>query len=228
MRSPTSWVILFDANLENVPPELIGERSIARLASRLRKRPELMILDRATHHFAMKQLRDAGRRGRPDIVHVSALSVTDTPAYVSGRADLLIHTIGDQVIVPRGKWRPPRNYCNFVGLMEGLLQARRAPLKGPCVLRLEGGDVRGTVRRTGAETVVLLSSHGRPRDLTETVRSLRGRSAAYLIGAYARGKPRAEVMDVAQDVVSIHPSPLSSSVVVARLLYEVERSTARP
>lgn len=226
MHSPVAWVALFDSNVETIPREIIGERSLTKLARKNGRGPERTILDRSSHHFAMQRLRDGQMRGRPDIVHMSVLSITDTPVYASGRVDLIVHTVGDRLIMPAKEWRPPRNYRNFLGLMEDLLQAGRVPPEGRPILKMVRGDIKDAVSRTGAERAILLSSHGKLCDLRERVQDLKDIVVVYLIGGYAKGKPRAEVVDVADDVVSIHPSSLSSSVVTARLMYEIERATA--
>jgi rRNA small subunit pseudouridine methyltransferase Nep1 len=223
---PVAWILLFESNIETIPPDIAGDRSLVKLAKNNKgRRPEQIILDRAVHHFALQHLSDGLARGRPDIAHMSILSVTDTPAYASGAVKLLIHTVGNRLIEPAYKWRPPRNYRNFLGLMEALMEAGRVPPSGKPILKLQTGSIEDAVSRTKAEHVVLLSSHGRLCDLREKVESLKGRSVTYLVGAYAKGEPRADVVSVADEVVSIHPSPLSSSVVVARLLYEIERTT---
>jgi len=226
VRSPVAWILLFDSNIETIPREIAGDRSLAKVAKGQRsKGTEQIILDRSIHHFAMRRLSGGLARGRPDIVHISILGVTDTPAYASGTVRLLIHTTGDRLIEPANRWRPPRNYRNFLGLMEALMEVGRVPPGGKPILELETGSIEDAVSRTKAERVVLLSSHGQLCDLREKVESLKGRLVTYLIGAYAKGEPRAEVVSVADEVVSIHPSSLSSSVVVARLLYEIERTT---
>ena len=225
MRSPAAWVLLFNSNIEMIPAEIAGDRSLAKMVRGKKSgRPERMILDRSTHHFAMRHLSDGLARGRPDIAHISILNVTDSPAYTNGTVRLLIHTVGDHLIEPSDKWRPPRNYRNFLGLMGALMENGRVPPSGKPILKLEEGNIKEAVSRTRAEHVVLLSSHGRLCDLREKVESLKGRLATYLVGAYAKGEPGADVVGVADEVVSIHPSSLSSSVVVARLVYEIERT----
>jgi rRNA small subunit pseudouridine methyltransferase Nep1 len=228
MRSPLAWIVLFDSNVEAVQGE--ARSRALRAGSRLGARTRWAggILDRSVHHFAMRSLPDSGRRGRPDIVHASILSIADAPAYADGIVNFLVHTVEDKVIVPAASWRPPRNYRNFLGLMEELLRIGRVPPKGRPILRLEKGSIEDAVRRTRADRIVLLSSSGKLRDLSEVVAEMRHRVPAYLIGGYARGGPRQEVTKLADEVVSIHSSSLSSSIVISRLLYEVEKLTGQP
>jgi len=226
VRLPAAWILLFKSNIETIPTEIAGDRSLAKaVKDKKGRKPEQMILDRSIHHFAMRRLSDGLARGRPDIAHISILSVTDSPAYASGKVKLLIHTIGDHLIEPTGEWRPPRNYRNFLGLMGALMENGRVPPTGEPILKLEEGNIEDAISRTKAEHVVLLSSHGRLCDMRNKVESLRDSLVTYLVGAYAKGEPGADIMNVADEVVSIHPSSLSSSVVVARLVYEIERTT---
>lgn len=228
MRSPLAWIVLFDSNVEAIPKELVSDRAFARLRDSTKREQERAILDRSVHHFAMRRLPDSERRGRPDIVHASILSIADAPAYADGLVNFVVHTVGDKVIVPTASWRPPRNYRNFLGLMEDLLQFGRAPSTGRAILTIENSTIKAAVNRTRADRVVLLSSHGRPSSLSEEVKGLGRHVIAYLVGGYAKGGPRQEVVQVADEVVSIHRSSLSSSIVISRLLYEIEKSTGRP
>jgi len=228
MRSPLAWIVLFDSNVEAIPSEVASGRASIRSQDSIKRGKGQAILDRAVHHFAMRRLPNSERRGRPDIVHVSILSIADSPAYSDGLVNFVVHTVGDKVIVPTTAWRPPRNYRNFLGLMEDLLQFGRAPSTGRAVLRLENSTIKGAVDRTRADRVVLLSSHGNLSSLSEEVKGLRSHVVAYLVGGYAKGEPRQEVVQLADKIVSIHRSPLSSSTVISRLLYEIEKSIGQP
>jgi rRNA small subunit pseudouridine methyltransferase Nep1 len=62
-------LVLAESALELVPSELRRHPAVLADAKRRRKKPGEILLDRSRHHPAMRDLPDASRRGRPDIVH---------------------------------------------------------------------------------------------------------------------------------------------------------------
>lgn len=223
MRRPIASFLLFDSNIETVPLSYSRLPQIARLARRFGKEPGDMLLDRSLHHFILKQMPDGLRRGRPDIVHLSILSITDSPAYKEGLVNLVLHTIGGLVITSKEKWRPPRNYMNFLRLFEGLLKDGRVPKIKP-ILLARSGDLNDALKLLRPKKVVLFSSRGRLIDLRRYFESSSFKDSAFLIGAYPRGEPNRVVLEVADDIVSIYPKVLSSWIVASRVVYELERT----
>jgi rRNA small subunit pseudouridine methyltransferase Nep1 len=224
MPKPLASFLFFDSNVETVPTEYSAMRHLTRLAKRYRKRPKEMLLDRAIHHSILKMMPDSLRRGRPDIVHLSILSIADTPAYQQDLVNFILHTIENLIIVPKGIWRPPRNYLNFVNLFEQLLRARRVPQTGEAVLATRPGDIKDALGLLRGKRVILFSSRGRLVDLRLFFETTPYEGSVYLVGAYAKGKPRKSILEIADDVVSIYPRMLSSQVVVSRVAYELERA----
>ena len=223
MRKPLASFLFFDSNLETVPISYSGLPYLIRLAKRYGKRPEEMLLDRAVHHFILKKMPDAFRRGRPDIVHLSILSIADAPAYREGFVSFVLHTIRNLVIAPQTVWRPPRNYNNFLSLFEQLLKDKSVPPGGKAILVAREGDLGDALELLRPERVVLFSSRGRSVDLRQFFGNASYEGCVYLIGAYARGEPSKSVLDAADEVISIYPKVLSSWVVASRAVYELER-----
>ena len=46
----------------------------------------------------MKGLKNEIKRGRPDIVHLTLLSLCTSPAFYENKIKVFVHTINDQVI----------------------------------------------------------------------------------------------------------------------------------
>lgn len=224
MRRPPVSFVFFDSNIETIPPSYSEMPQLKRLATRYRKEAGKMLLDRAIHHPILKSMTDADRRGRPDIVHLSVLSLTDTPLYQSGLVNFALHTVGNMVIVPKSIWRPPRNYNNFLGLFEQLLENKRVPPSGEPILTAAKGDLADALNLFRPEKVLLFSSRGRLADLRRFFETADHEGCVYLIGAYAKGPPRKAVLELADDVISIYPKMLAGWVVASRVIYELERS----
>ncbi|MEM4418885.1 MAG: 16S rRNA methyltransferase, partial [Candidatus Nitrosocaldus sp.] len=61
-------LIIAEASLELVPDEIAWHSAVKKHAKRQGREPKEILLDRSYHHTAMLNLKDAYRRGRPDIV----------------------------------------------------------------------------------------------------------------------------------------------------------------
>ena len=116
--------VIAEAALELIPETLWREPSVRNDAERRAQEPGSILLDRSIHHSAMLKLRDGYRRGRPDLVHLTLLSVTSTPLHQEGKARVYIHTIDDSVLEFGEGARPPKSYARFRNLMEKLLVER--------------------------------------------------------------------------------------------------------
>jgi rRNA small subunit pseudouridine methyltransferase Nep1 len=125
-------IVLAESELEPVPEEIRNRRSFRRSFGD----KDTMLLDSNFHHSAMKGLDEAYRRGRPDIVHVSALNAMDSPLNQKGDLEFYIHTRNDQVIEVSPMWRVPRSYNRFVGLMEKLFETGRIEHDGEILLNI--------------------------------------------------------------------------------------------
>ena len=120
-------LVLAEAPLETVPRELWGHPSVYKYARKRGKPPRSILLDSSLHHQAMRGLPDRERRGRPDVVHLTLLSVLEAPVVRRGLVEVVVHTYGDYVIEIDPSTRLPRNYQRFTGLIEQLLEHGAAP-----------------------------------------------------------------------------------------------------
>ena len=134
-------LIIAEAALELVPSEISRHASVRNDARRRELEPSEMLLDRSIHHAAMLKLEEDAKRGRPDLVHLTLLSVTSTPLYQAGRAKVYIHTRDDVVLELREQTRPPKSYFRFRDLMQqallekpdsGLIAVYESSVPGSC------------------------------------------------------------------------------------------------
>ena len=118
-------LILAEAALETVPKIIANHTSVIKHANKKGKSGQEILLDRSYHHRAMNKLEDAGKRGRPDLVHFALLEAMSTPLYQKGMLEIYVHTIIDKVIFFHGNIRLPKSYFRFEGLMEELFKYRQ-------------------------------------------------------------------------------------------------------
>ncbi|MDG7013799.1 MAG: ribosome biogenesis protein [Nitrososphaerota archaeon] len=223
---PGAWkgllsFVLAESGLELVPNELWRKPAVAADARRRGKEPGGILLDRSFHHSAMAGLREAEKRGRPDLVHAALLSVTGAPLYLEGRAEVLVHTSTGMVVEIAEKTRVPKNYIRFRGLMEealggrsegGLVRAR------PMGMRELVGDLR-------PDRVFGLSVLGRQETAEGLAREVASLKApAVVVGGFPRGHFSKETMAIINELVRIDLRPLEAHVVAARVVYEVEKA----
>ena len=218
-------LVFTEASLELVPREILRHPSVRRNAKRRGKPPAETLLNRSLHHFAMKGLPGAEKRGRPDILQICLLLALGSPLNKLQGLRVFAHTLGGLSLFFDPSARLPRDCNRFNSLMEQLLARGAVPPKGPPIVRARRQALEELLREADATHVVLLSSRGRPSSLEEVAQELLGvEGATVLIGAYAQGAPSEEVVSVADEVYSIYPEVLEAWTVTARMVYEYEKA----
>ncbi len=129
-------VILLDCAIELVPLEIRSVKQIQQYASRRKKRPDTILLDQTHHGQAMLRLTGHERRGRPDIVYLSLMTLLESPLCKSGLLTIHLHLQDGRIIEVKPEVRLPRNYDRFVGLIEQLLITGKVPPKGNPLLHI--------------------------------------------------------------------------------------------
>ncbi|MCI4447640.1 MAG: 16S rRNA methyltransferase [Pyrobaculum sp.] len=148
-------LVLAESALELVPSELWRHPAVLADAKRRRKKPGEILLDRSRHHPAMRDLPDASRRGRPDIVHQVLQVFQYSILNKRGLGRAYVHTRDDYVISLRPETRPPKSYNNFVSLLEQLYKVGRVPPSGEPLMELHKKDLRRLLEELGGRWVVL-------------------------------------------------------------------------
>ena len=154
-------LIIAESALELVPPEISEHPSVRNEARRREVGPSETLLDRSIHHHAMLRLEDDAKRGRPDLVHLTLLSITSTPLYQKGRVKVYIHTRGDLVLELRPLTRPPKSYSRFRDLVQKLLVER----PGPGLITVYEASLSELLDKIGPDIAIGLSTQGKMTDL---------------------------------------------------------------
>ncbi len=183
-----------------------------------------MLLDRSIHHAAMLRLGEDSKRGRPDLVHLTLLSVTRTPLYQAGGVKVYIHTRDDLVLEFREETRPPKSYSRFRDLIQKTLHER--PDSG--LITVHETSIPLLLHRIGSDVAIGLSVQGKPvRPRGLAVRLVSAKNPAVLVGGFPKGHFTPDTTKALDGLVRIDANPMDAHVVAARLVYEVEKAVAR-
>ena len=215
--------VLAESALELVPMEIRKLPAVANDAKRRQKDASEVLLDRSLHHSAMARLKDSEKRGRPDLVHVTLLSVTGTPLYLDGMVKIFVHTYDGNVLEIAERTRIPKNYLRFRGLMEAALTER--PKQG--LIKAYPMGFRDIAKEVSSDAVFGLSVQGKMTSLEELADMVKAaRSPCIVIGGFPRGHFSPTTLAVLDQLVRIHAKPLEAHVVASRVIYEVEKAEA--
>jgi len=218
-------LIIAEAALELVPKSICNHPSVTKYAQRRGKKPEEILLDRSYHHSAMIKLENAGKRGRPDIVHFSLLEALGSPLNKAGLLKTFVHTIDDHVIYVNRKVRLPKNYDRFIGLIEQLYRIRRIPEKGVTFLELCEETLSLLVKNISADYVVAFTRLGKPKTIDKVALSLKDkRSPIIIVGGFPHGHFSSSVNALSNELVCVDKAPLETWIVVSRVIYEIEKA----
>jgi len=216
--------VIAEAALELIPGALWKDPSVRNDEKRRELEAGSILLDRSVHHSAMLKLKDGYRRGRPDLVHLTLLSVTSTPLHQEGKARVYIHTIDDTVLEFGESARPPKSYARFRNLMEKLLVER--PDEG--LVSVRDSPLPQLLKIIGTDLSVGLSVQGAPVRLEALAEDLaKRRNPAAVVGGFPRGHFLPRDLKAFDSLTRIDDTALDAHVVAARVIYEIEKASAK-
>jgi len=219
-------LVLAEASIELVPNELVNHPSILSSARRNGRNPRTLILDQSYHHAAILQLGPSGdRRGRPDIAHLSLLAALGSPLSLEEGLRSYVHTRNDMIITVDSKTRLPRNTDRFTSLLEQLYHEKKVPYSGRPLLSLKSGSLRSLLREISGDLVVALTTEGtlQPMDVVAAKLAEYG-NPVVLVGGFPRGHFSREVTSSANEIYRISRHSLDAWTVVARAIYDYEKT----
>lgn len=222
-------LILAESALEVIPQEIWDHPAIKRFSKRRGKHPRLIILDRSHHHYAMKNLENSMKRGRPDIVHFSLLEALGSPLNKEGLLKVYVHTINDYVISVSPETRLPKNFNRFVGLIEDLFEHGRVPPRGKPLMALETKTLPALVNELKPTYTVIFDKPGETKTLEETMLDLiKHERPLVIVGGFPHGEFSKITLSLANEIICIDPENLEAWTVVSRVIYEYERALSLP
>ncbi|MFP3950742.1 MAG: 16S rRNA methyltransferase [Candidatus Bathyarchaeia archaeon] len=220
-------LIFVETALELVPDSISTHPSVVRNARRRGKKPEESLLDRSLHHFAMRQLSNAEKRGRPDIIHFCLLEALGSPLNHLGGLVIWINTILGKTIEVNPEVRLPRDFFRFKSLIEQLLtEGEVPPGSDEPLLSVRNLLLDSLIEEVDPSLTVALTSHGEYMKLEDLCgRLVDEERPAVMIGGYPKGPMESETISNADERVSVYPEPLEAWTVTSRLIYEFEKQS---
>lgn len=216
--------MLAESALETVPEALWRRPEVRRDALERSLNPGELLLDRSYHHRAMRYLKDAHKRGRPDIVHFSLLNALETPLSEEGLLRVYVHTVQDLILEFDPDVRLPRNYMRFKGLIEQLFKTGRVPPRDKALITLRKGSLADLRNELKPDMVIGFSSVATLKPLHDIVSGLTCvKEVMTVVGCFPHGEFKEETLKLFDSCYAIYPKSLNAWVVVARLVYEVEK-----
>jgi len=216
-------LILAESALELVPKNILGHPAVVSHTKKSGKSANEILLDRSYHHRAMTDLKDAEKRGRPDIIHMALLEALGTPLNKEGLLQIYVHTIDNHIIKVSSKARLPKNYNRFISLLEQLYKLGRVPESGESLLSIKKAKLQNIINRIKPSKVIVFSSVGKPKTLKEVCKKISHKEKPLIIiGGFPHGRLTNEILHVDDCVFSIDRNTLEASVVTSRIIYEYE------
>ena len=216
-------LILAESSLELIPKELTSHPSVVLHAKKLGKKPSEILLDNSWHFAAMKGMDNEIKRGRPDLVHFCILEATTIPLYKKNKIKIYVHTIDDKVIYLGDNVNIPKSYHRFEGLIEKLFLEKTIKANENMLLKLEEKSFSDLIAEIKPSKVVGLSSKGEKHTYENTISEI-PENCCFVIGGFQKGNFSDIVQRRIDQLISIGDSSFEAHVVVARMLYEYEKT----
>jgi rRNA small subunit pseudouridine methyltransferase Nep1 len=210
-------VLLVGAEVELVPHEIAGHPSV-RMNLQAGRKPSEVLLDQNLHATASRPLPGGDRRGRPDIVHYSLLTLLESPVAKAGQLEVAIHTRENELIRIRTDTRLPRGEARMHGLLAKVLRDGRSQDKEPLIW-VEATMTPAKVLESFAKgPVVRLDEGGAALSPAAVVSKAKGGDMTLVLGAFPSGDFAPAWKEAAPDAVSIWKEPLNAWAVAGELV----------
>ena len=217
-------IILAESSLELIPKKLHKHPAVISYSKKFKKDPAKTLLDNSWHFAAMKGLDNEIKRGRPDIVHLTLLSICTTPAFYDRRVTVQVHTINNKVINISNDIRLPKSYHRFQGLMEQLFTEKRirSTYDPQILMSIEDSDISSLV--DGYNEIFGLTTKASQRTTFEKFSKQLTKDSCVIIGGFQKGHFSSDTTNILKQEFRIGTSSLEAHLVASRLVYEYEKT----
>lgn len=216
-------LVLAESALELVPSELQNHPSITSHAQKLGKHPSEILLDNSWHFAAMKGIDDEIKRGRPDLVHFSILEATTIPLYLQNKIKIYVHTIDNKVIYFGENVHIPKSYHRFEGLIEKLFLEKKIQTNTNTLLEIKKKSFPELINEIKPSKIIGFSTKGELKSF-EKISSAISEDTCIVIGGFQKGHFSESVKSKINHLFSVDNSSYEAHVVIARILYEYEKT----
>lgn len=216
-------LILAESSLELVPLELQNHPSVLSHAQKLGKHPSEILLDNSWHFAAMKGIDNEIKRGRPDLIHFSILESTTIPLYLKNKIKIYIHTINNKVIYIGENVHIPKSYHRFEGLIEKLFLEKTIQSNANILLEVKEKSFSELINEIKPSKVIGFSTKGKNSSF-EKISSEISDNTCIVIGGFQKGHFSESTKNKITHLFSISDLSYEAHVVIARMLYEYEKT----
>jgi len=216
-------IILVESSLELIPPELSHHQSVLAYSKKFKKTISNTLLDNSWHFGAMKGLKNEIKRGRPDIVHLTLLSICTSPAFYENKIKLFVHTVNNEIISINNNTRLPKSYHRFQGLMEKLFLTKKIESETEILMEMENSSLSKLISKIKPDEVIALTTEGQKTTFEKLIHQTKENSCIF-IGGFQKGHFNEENQKIIERAFSIHDSSLEAHLVASRLVYEYEKT----
>ncbi len=209
-------IVFVEASLEPVPKSLWRHPSVESDSKRRRRHPSRILLYIPIHYTAMK---DNGvsivKRGRPDILHRMLIMTLDSPLARERLLEIYVHTIDNKIIWVNPEMRVPLDYYRFEGIVIQLFKKGVIPPDGdPIFMKIIDTDLRDLLKDNGRR-MYLLSKDGVEANVDKAKEMI---GNTIVVGAFQEGEFRRDIIDLADEKISISPYTQHASTAVCSIL----------
>jgi rRNA small subunit pseudouridine methyltransferase Nep1 len=215
-------ILLAESSLEIFPEELLKTVEVRQYLSKLKKTPQEVILDASYHSNFMKDLQNAQKRGRPDIVHFTLLSCCGSIMAREQRLRVIIHTNQNKVIELNPEIRLPKNIDRFKGLILQLFKEKSIPPESDAPLmslrELSLSDLINELRNNH-DLILEFSVKGEQLSSTKYSKQIYNATNPLLIfGAYPHGEIENIPNELVDKKIAIYQEGLDLFAVISQIL----------
>ena len=217
------YIILAESSLELIPKKIHNHPSVTSYSKKFKKNSSNTLLDNSWHFGAMKGLDNEIKRGRPDIIHLTLLSLCTTPVFYKNKIKVFVHTVNDEVISINNNTRLPKSYHRFQGLMEKLFLTKKIESEDEILMEMKNSSLSQLVSKIKPTRIIGLTTQGQKICLDKLVEQIEENSCI-ILGGFQKGHFSNETEKIIEESFSINDSSLEAHLVASRLAYEYEKT----
>jgi len=216
-------IILSESSLELIPKEMHNHPAVTSYSKKFKKLASHTLLDNSWHFSAMKGLENEIKRGRPDIIHLTLLSLCTSPAFYENKIKVFVHTVNDEIISINNNTHLPKSYHRFQGLIEKLFLTKKIESEDEILIEIEPSTLSQLISKIQPIQIIGLTTKGKKTTFEKLIKQIEENSCI-LIGGFQKGHFSKETEKIIQQSFSIHDSSLEAHLVASRLVYEYEKT----
>ena len=163
------YIILAESSLELIPKQLTSHPSVISYCKKFKKIPSTTLLDNSWHFGAMKGLDNEIKRGRPDIIHLTLLSLCTSPAFHENKIKVFVHTVNEEVIHFNNDIRLPKSYHRFQGLIEKLFLTHKIETYNEILMELRSSSLSELMSEIKPTKIIGLTTTGKKSTLEKLI-----------------------------------------------------------